>query len=305
MTCLYGGIEAGGTKFVCMIGSGPDDIKAEVQFPTTTPTQTINRVIEFFKNKQKHLGELSAIGIGSFGPVSINKQSPSYGYITTPPKTHWANTNILGSIKSEFNIPVFIDTDVNCAALGEYYWGSAQGINTFVYLTIGTGVGGGVIVNGKILHGLLHTEMGHMRITHDYLEDPFHGNCPFHGDCLEGMTSGSAIAERWGIKANKIPDDHPAWSLAAKYIALAVYNVTCILSPEIIILGGGVMNRKQLYPMIQEHLLTLNNNYIKLPVATNEIDDYITAPGLGDRSGVLGSIALASLQISKRIEVNK
>ncbi len=294
MTCLYGGIEAGGTKFVCMIGSGPDDIKAEVQFPTTTPTQTINRTIEFFNNKQKQFGKLSAIGIGSFGPVSINKQSPTYGYITTPPKAQWADTNILGSIKNAFDIPVFIDTDVNCATLGEHYWGSAQGINNFVYLTIGTGVGGGALVNGKILHGLLHTEMGHMRITHDWLEDPFQGNCPFHGDCLEGLTSGPAISERWNAKASELSDDHPAWSLAAKYLSLAVYNLICMLSPERIIIGGGVMHRKQLYPMIREHVLTLNNNYIQLPLATNDLEDYITDPGLGNRSGVLGSIALAA-----------
>lgn len=293
MPDLYGGIEAGGTKFVCMIGNGPDDIKAEIQFPTTTPEQTLKNTIDFFKNKQKQLGPLTAIGIGSFGPVDLNPRSATYGYITTPPKPHWANTDFLGSIKKAFNFPIYFDTDVNCATLGEYYWGSAQGINNFVYMTIGTGIGGGAIVNGSILHGLLHTEMGHMRITHDWQEDPYRGGCPYHGDCFEGLTSGPAISERWHVKASDLPKDHPAWNLTSKYIALALYNIICILSPQKIVLGGGVMNQKQLFPMIREWIIILNNHYIQLTGFSFDDHDYIIAPGLGSRSGVLGAIALA------------
>lgn len=296
MADLFGGIEAGGTKFVCMVGTGPDDIKAEAQFSTTDPVQTLKLVIGFFKNKQKQIGTLTAIGIGSFGPVDINKQSPTYGYITSPPKLGWANTDILGIIKNEFSVPVYIDTDVNCAALGEFLWGSAQGTNNFLYLTVGTGIGCGAIVGGKILHGNKHPEIGHMRIPHNWNEDPYDGCCLFHGDCLEGMASGTAINGRWKMNAKEIPDDHPAWNLTSNYLSLAVYNLICAFSPDKIVIGGGVMKRKQLYSMIQKRVMILDNNYIQ-PTSIDVVNNYIVAPDLGYRSGVLGAIALASTKV--------
>jgi fructokinase len=293
---LFGGVEAGGTKFVCMIGTGPDDIKAEVQFPTTDPVQTLNHVIEFFNSKQKEIGKVTAVGIGSFGPVDINERSSSYGYITSPPKFGWANTNILGIIKNELQVPVYFDTDVNCAALGEYRWGSARGINNFIYITVGTGIGGSAFVGGKVLHGKKHPEIGHMRVPHDRQEDPYDGCCSFHGDCLEGLASGPAISKRWNINANELPDDHPAWQQISKYLALAVYNLICAFSPDKIMIGGGVLKRKQLYAMIQKRVLEIDNKYIQ-PTSFNDVGNYIVAPGLGHRSGVLGSIALAATGI--------
>ena len=196
---LYGGIEAGGTKFVCAVGSGPDDIRAQTQFPTTTPGETLARAIDFFRAQPPNL---AAIGIASFGPVDPNPASPTFGYITTTPKPGWAQTDFAGAIRRALDLPVGFDTDVNGAALAEYRWGAAQGLDTFIYLTIGTGLGGGGLINGCPMHGLIHPEMGHIRLPHDWEADPFPGTCPYHGDCLEGLAAGrpwsSAGASRAG-----------------------------------------------------------------------------------------------------------
>jgi fructokinase len=208
MALLYGGIEAGGTKFVCAVGSGPHDVRAEARFPTTNPAETIGRAIDFFR-RQAGPG-LAAIGIASFGPVDPSPGSPTFGYITTTPKPGWANTDLAGPVGRALGVPVGFDTDVNGAALGEYRWGAAQGCDTFVYLTVGTGIGGGGMAGGKLMHGLLHPEMGHMRLPHDLAADPFPGICPFHSDCLEGLASGPAIEARWSQRAETLPPDHPA-----------------------------------------------------------------------------------------------
>jgi fructokinase len=290
MTQLCGGIEAGGTKFVCAIGSGPDDIQDEVRFPTTTPEETIGRTIGFFRPRQ---ADLAAIGIASFGPVDPNTASPTYGFITSTPKPGWAGTDFVRTIQQALDLPVGFDTDVNGAALGEYRWGAAQGIDTFVYLTVGTGIGGGGMVGGRLMHGLLHPEMGHMLLRHDRKADPFDGICPFHKDCLEGLASGPALQARWGRLAETLPPDHPAWPLQARYLALAVMNLICTLSPQRIIMGGSVMMGPHLFPLIRADVQDLLNGYVQAPEILCHIDRYIVPPALGARAGVLGAIALA------------
>ena len=297
---LYGGIEAGGTKFVCAIGTGPNDLKAKKSFPTTTPTETLNCAIKFFK-KYSYNQQLTAIGIASFGPIDLNTSSLTFGYITSTPKPGWKNTNIMGTIQNALNVPVAFDTDVNGAALGEYRFGGAKGIDNFIYLTIGTGIGGGGMIGGKLMHGLLHPEMGHIRIPHDRESDPFPGICPYHGDCFEGLASGPAISSRWGKPAEELPDRHPAWVLEAHYIALALTSYICILSPERIILEGGVMERSVMIPLIRDEVQNLLNNYINKPEITKNIDNYIVTPKLGKYAGVLGAIALAE-EKTKMIE---
>jgi fructokinase len=287
---LWGGIEAGGTKFVCAVGTGPDDLWAEVRFPSTTPGETIGQAIQFFQQQKE---PLAAIGIASFGPLDPNPDSPTFGYITTTPKPGWAHTDLAGPIRRALGVPVGFDTDVNVAALGEYRWGAAQGLDTFIYLTIGTGIGGGGMVNGKLIHGLMHPEMGHIRIPHDRDMDPYTGFCPYHGDCLEGLAAGPAVEGRWGQRGETLPEDHPAWLLEADYLAFGLVNIICILSPQRIILGGGVMQQRQLFPLVRRRVRELLNGYIPVPAILDQIDDYIVPPGLGDRAGVLGAIALA------------
>lgn len=287
---LYGGIEAGGTKFNCIIAGGPEHIVAEARIPTTTPTETLDRVIAFFRDEAH---PITAIGIGSFGPVNLDPASPTFGYITSTPKLAWQNTDFAGAIRRTLDVPIAFDTDVNAAAFGEHTWGAAQGLHTFTYFTIGTGVGGGGMVAGRLMHGLIHPEMGHMRLPHDRARDPYPGCCPFHGDCFEGLACGPAIAQRWGADPQTLPPDHEAWQLEAHYIALALVNTICILSPQRIILGGGVMDQAFLFPMIRREVQALLNSYIVSSAILEQIDDYIVPPALGNRAGVLGAIALA------------
>jgi fructokinase len=290
---LYGGIEAGGTKFICAVGTGPDDLRAQAQFPTTRPEETIPQVLAFFRQQQTHWGPLKALGIAAFGPVDLNPDSPTYGFITSTPKPGWAQYDFAGQVSRALDLPVGFDTDVNGAALGEWRWGAAQGLHTFIYLTIGTGIGGGGMVAGQLLHGLVHPEMGHILIPHDRVRDPFPGVCPFHGDCLEGLANGPALQQRWGMPGKDLPLDHPAWSLEAHYLALALVNYLLVLSPQRVILGGGVMSQPQLFPLLRQEVQALLNGYIKATPILHHIDTYIVPPALGGQAGVLGSIALA------------
>jgi fructokinase len=294
---LLGGIEAGGTKFVCAISESGQDgqILSEARFPTTEPNETIHKAKIFFHEQSKKLGPLAALGIASFGPLDPKLDSETYGYITSTPKPGWANFDFVGSIREEFELPIGFDTDVNGAVLGEWRWGAGRGLDSLVYLTIGTGIGGGAITNGRIVHGLLHTEMGHMQIPHDTDRDPFPGICPYHGDCWEGLACGPSIEKRWGQRADTLPVDHPAWKIEADYIALALMNLMLVLSPERIILGGGVMSQKQLFPQIRVRVLGLLNGYLKSKLILSGIDSMIVPPGLGNQSGVKGAIALAEL----------
>lgn len=289
MTELWGGIEAGGTHFVCAVGTGPQDIRSEISIGTTTPDETIARATEFFLSAEK----VAAVGIGSFGPVDLTPASPSYGWITSTPKSGWRNTDIVGMLGKALGVPVLFDTDVNAAALGEHIWGSAQGIDNFVYLTVGTGIGGGTMINGRLTHGLVHPEMGHLRVPHDLNADDFVGSCPYHGDCLEGLASGPAIEQRWGSPAQSLAEHDLVWELEAVYLGLAVANLVCVLSPERVIIGGGVMEQSQLLPLVRRKTQEALNGYVEAPAVLDNIDSYIVSPGLGNRSGVLGAIALA------------
>lgn len=294
MTNEYvGGIEAGGTKFVCAVGTSPDDVRAETRFPTTTPEETIGRAVAFFREQEAKNGRPAAIGIASFGPLDPNPASPTFGYITSTPKPHWANANLAGAIRAALDVPVGFDTDVNIAGLGEWRWGAAQGLSSFIYLTIGTGIGGGVLIDGKPVHGLLHPELGHIPLPHDWTADPYKGRCPYHGDCLEGMAAGPAIGERWGRAAVELPPDHPAWELEAHYLARALQAFILTLSPERIILGGGVMEQPQLFPMVRRKVVNYLNGYVQSPSILRDIDSYIVPPGLSNRAGVLGAFVQA------------
>lgn len=297
---LYGGIEAGGTKFVCVIASGPEDIRAETRFPTTTPEETLGRVAAFF---QQHAQDapIAALGVSCFGPVDLDKTSPTYGFITTTPKPGWAQTDIVHTLESTLQVHTAFDTDVNGAALGEFVWGAARGADPCLYLTFGTGVGGGILANGTPLHGLVHPEIGHMRLPHNWEADPFPGFCPFHGDCLEGMAAGPALEKRWGQRGETLPLDHPAWELEAGYIAQALANLVCILSPKRIVIGGGVMQSGALFERVRAEVQRRLNGYVQSPAILKYIDQYIVPPGLGGYSGVLGAIALAALALGDPI----
>jgi len=272
---MFGAIEAGGTKFVCGVGTGPDDLFS-TRIPTTSPEETLARAIAWLREYN-----LKAVGIGSFGPVDLRR-----GFITSTPKAGWRNCDLAGAIGRGLGVPVGFDTDVNAAVLGEARWGAARGVSNCLYLTIGTGIGGGAIAGGSILHGLTHPEMGHIRVPHDGAADPFPGCCPYHGDCLEGLASGPAIAARWGVKGEGLAPDHPAWTLEAKYLAYGIANFVCTLSPERILVGGGVMRQTHLYGRINAEVERLLGGYMeKIPL--------IAPPQLGERAGLLGALSLA------------
>ena len=285
----YGGVEAGGTKWVCAVGDGSADLRETVTFPTTTPEETIARAAGFFARN----GAIAAVGVGSFGPIDVRRSSPSWGRITTTPKAGWADTDVVAALGLALDVPVGFDTDVNAAALGEQRWGAAAGLETFCYITIGSGIGGGGLVNGRLMHGLLHPEFGHMRIPHDRQRDPFDGVCPYHGDCFEGLASGESIRRRWGEPAETLADAAAVWELEAEYVALGLVNVICTLSPQRIILGGGVTKQPALLPLVRREVLRLLAGYIDAPELGDAIDEFIVAPALGDRAGVFGAIELA------------
>jgi fructokinase len=275
-----GGIEAGGSKFVCAVGNGPDQL-CSVEIPTTTPEETIGRVIDFFRRQAR----VEAIGIGSFGPIDPDPNSETFGYILSTPKRAWRNFDLAGAIGKALHVKVAFDTDVNAAALGEFRWGAAEGLRTFLYLTVGTGIGGGGMMEGRLLRGVRHPEMGHIRVPHDLHRDPYTGNCPYHGDCLEGLAAGPAIEARWGKPGQLLAADHPAWELEAHYLALAIANLSLTLSPQRVVLGGGVMHSAELHRLVRDKVSALLNSYVETPE--------IAPPSLGARSGVLGAIALA------------
>ena len=289
---LYGGIEAGGTKFACAVGSDPRRILSETTIPTTNPNETIERVIQFFLKIQEE-NAITAIGLGSFGPLDLDRTSPTFGYVRNTPKPGWANTRIVGEIGEALGVPIVFDTDVNVAALGEATWGNGQDCDPLLYLTVGTGIGGGLIIHETPFHGLIHPEMGHIRVPHDWNRDPFPGTCIHHGDCFEGLASGPALHQRWGTPGELLPTDHEAWILEADYLAIAVTNLIFTLSPKRIILGGGVMQRTELLVNVRCKMRELLNGYFEHKLLRDEIAEYVTSPKLGNRSGVLGAIALA------------
>lgn len=286
---MYGAIEAGGTKFVCAISDENFEIKERVSIPTTTPEETLSHVFEFFDQFK-----LDSIGIGSFGPIDVNKKSATYGYVTTTPKVAWTNFDFLGAVKKRYEIHVGWTTDVNAAALGELKKGAAIGLDSCVYLTVGTGIGGGAVVNGKLLAGYGHPEMGHM-LVRLHPDESYGGFCPYHGNCLEGIAAGPAIEGRYGVKGHELADKIEVWQMEAYYLAQALMNYTLILSPERIVLGGGVMKQNQLYTLVREEFKKLMAGYVAVP----PLEEYIVAPGLGDNAGVTGCLLLAADELTK------
>lgn len=282
---IYGSIEAGGTKFVCAVGSDKLEILERIYFPTTTPKETMEQVISFFS---KYKLSLKSLGVGSFGPIDIQKKSKTYGYITSTPKIAWENFDFIGELKKYFDIPIYWTTDVNAACYGEYVAGNGVGLSSVVYYTIGTGVGGGVLQDGRFIEGFSHPEMGHMRIL-KHKQDFFEGACSFHHDCLEGLASGTALEKRTGVKGQELDKEHPDWEIEAFYIAQCAYNTTLLFSPDRIIFGGGVMKQVHLVKKVREIFTDLLQEYVQVPA----IDTYIVTPKLGDNAGTIGCLALA------------
>ena len=285
---MLGGIEAGGTRWNCAVGAGDGEIVAAQSFVTTTPAETIGRVVEFFAAN----GPLSALGVGCFGPIDLDRSSPGWGRITTTPKPGWSGTDVVAMLRAGLEVPIAFETDVNAAAVGEARWGAGVGLETFAYVTVGTGIGGGVIANGSPLHGLVHPELGHLRIPHDRERDPFPGCCPFHGDCLEGLASGEALRQRWGAPGEEL-EGPEVWELEADYLALGLANLVLTVSPQRLVVGGGVAGTPGLLALVRERLPQVLGGYLDAPQLRDGIDHYLLAPGLGPRAGVIGAIELA------------
>lgn len=285
---LYGALEAGGTKMVCAIGKEDGTIIDEISIMTTDPSETIPKITNYFLEKK-----IDALGIGSFGPVDLNKESKTYGYILDTPKLSWKHYDIIGNIKKELKIPIGLDTDVNASCLGECTFGFAKGLDNVLYITIGTGVGIGVMVNKKLLHGMLHPEGGHILLS-KHPGDNYKGKCPYHGTCLEGLVAGPAIEDRWGKSAKLLSENADVWDLEGYYIAQALVNYILTLSPQKIILGGGVMHQLQLFPIIRSYVIELLNEYINTD-ELKDIDNYIVPASLNDKQGIMGCIQLAKL----------
>ncbi|PNV59371.1 fructokinase [Clostridium sp. chh4-2] len=281
-----GALEAGGTKMVCAVGNENGEIFERISIPTETPDITMPKIIDYFKDK-----EIEALGVGCFGPIDLNRSSETYGYITTTPKLAWANYNIVGALKDALHIPVGFDTDVNGSALGEATWGITRGLENSMYITIGTGIGAGVISNGKLLHGMLHPEAGHV-LLRKHPDDTYEGKCPYHKTCLEGLAAGPAIEARWGKKGVELADKKEVWEMEAYYIAQALVDYIVILSPQRIVLGGGVMHQEQMMPLVRQQVKEQLNAYIR----TKELEDlesYIVLPSLDDNQGIMGALKLA------------
>ncbi len=276
---------------MCGVGNVAGEIGADARFRTGSPPETIERIAEFFAGQPR----CERIGIGAFGPLDLRLDSPTWGYVTTTPKPGWQHTPLAPTLAARLGVPVSFDTDVNAAAVGEHRWGAGRGISSLCYLTVGTGIGAGLLLDGRPVHGLIHPEVGHLRIPHDRERDPFDGVCPLHGDCWEGLAAGPAIAKRFDADPRDLPDGHPAWALAAEYIALGILAIVMVASPERVIAGGGVMERPGLLPAVRARLAELVGGYLESPLLGEAIDDYLVAPELGDDAGVLGAIALAQL----------
>ncbi len=287
-----GGIETGGTKIVCGIGTEAGEIVERTSFPTTDPEETIRRISDFFVDK-----DLKAVGLGSFGPVDLNPDSKTYGYIKNTPKPNWSHFDLVGRLSETIDAPITFDTDVNAAAFGETEWGNAKGLDSCMYITVGTGIGVGSISEGVLIHGMAHPEMGHIMVRR-HPDDPFTGACPYHGDCLEGLASGPAIEARWNEKGQNLLDRSDVWEMEAYYLAQAITHYILVLSPKKVIVGGGVMKQKELIPLIREKVEKNLNGYIQSRELEN-IDTYIVPPGLGDDAGLLGAIALAKDSVSE------
>ena len=284
----FGTLEAGGTKMVLSVGNENNELLEQKSIPTEAPEKTIPSMIDWFRDKG-----IVSLGIGTFGPVDLKKDSSTYGWITKTPKPGWSDKPLLPPMQEALGVPALIDTDVNAAALAEWKLGAARGLDSCLYVTVGTGVGAGLVIEGKLVHGLVHPELGHMLLRQEEADPTPDGFCPYHRGCLEGLASGPAIEKRWGRKGYELPQEHEAWNLEASYLAQMCMNAVCAFSPEKIILGGGVMQQKHLFPLIREKTLLLLNNYVQAEKILKDIDSYIVEPGLGTKSGATGALLLA------------
>jgi fructokinase len=285
----FGAVEAGGTKFVVAIGNDRGEILAEERLPTADPASTLAMTGDFLRRRGQEFGALAAIGVASFGPVELDKSSAHYGFIGQTPKAGWSHTDIAGALAREFHCPIGFDTDVNGAALAEHRWGAARDVMNLVYLTIGTGIGGGVVVDGVPIHGLMHPEIGHIYPRRHPLDGTFDGVCPFHRDCMEGVASGPAILARTGASLGELGETHPQWEIQADYLGQLCAQLVVTVSPQRIVMGGGVMSQSRLLPLIRARM----RHYIDRSEIGSGIDRYVVAPELGERAGVLGALVLA------------
>jgi fructokinase len=290
---LFGAVEAGGTKFIVVVGNDRGEILAQERFPTADPTSTLAAAQRFLRQQSQALGTLAAIGVAAFGPVELDKASGRYGFMGNTPKPGWSGTDVAGTLAREFSCAIGFDTDVNAAALAEHRWGAARDVNSLVYLTIGTGIGGGVLVGGSPIHGLMHPEIGHIYLRRHPLDLGFGGVCPFHGDCLEGVASGPAIIARTGAMLRQLDESHPQWEIEADYLGQLCAQLVATVSPQRIIMGGGVMSQARLLPLIRSRLRHWLGGYIDRSEILTGADRYVVAPDLGDRAGVLGALVLA------------
>lgn len=284
----YGGIEAGGTKFICAVADQSMTIIEKISLPTTTPEETLAKVFEFFD-----CYELNAMGIGSFGPIGIDETTEQHGYVLATPKKGWEHYPFLNKMKERYSIPFAWTTDVNAAAFGELKKGAAQEKNSCIYLTVGTGIGAGVVLNGEIFQGFAHPEMGHIHVKR-HPEDTYEGTCPYHKDCLEGLAAGPSLEARAGVRGEHLPEDHPVWDLQAYYIGQALMTYSLTLAPEMIVLGGGVMQQEHLLQKIRQQFIEQMADYMDTP----ESSQYIVRWGLPNESGILGALLLAK-ELSK------
>ncbi|MEP6546042.1 MAG: ROK family protein [Gammaproteobacteria bacterium] len=290
---IFGAVEAGGTKFVVAIADEHGQILLQERFPTTYPAETLAAMTNYLRQRVAVFGAFAAIGIASFGPVELNPRSPHYGCIGRTPKAGWSGTDVVGAVAREFSCPVGFDTDTNAAALAEHRWGAAQGVDNVVYLTIGTGIGGGILIDGVPTHGLMHPEMGHVYPRRHPLDDGFAGVCPFHGDCMEGLASGPAILARTGALLRELDAAHGQWEIEADYLGQLCALLVVTVSPRRIVMGGGVMSQGRLFPLVRERTRHWLGGYVDRSEVLTGIDEYVVAPGLGENAGVMGAVALA------------
>ena len=277
---LFGGIEAGGTKMVCAVADEKGKLLDRMSIPTTSPQENIEDMVKYFQGF-----DIAGLGIGSFGPLDLNPASPNYGAITRTPKEGWDYVNWYKAFSEVLGVPVGVDTDVNAAILGEVCFGAAKGLESAIYITIGTGIGVGVYINGGLLHGLGHPEAGHMLLLR-HPQDKYEGCCRFHKACFEGLASGPSLQYRWGRPAKELYDKNEVWEIEAYYIAQAITSYILTYAPQKIVLWGGVMHNEKLFPMVRERVLENINGYLDLP------DNYIVAPALGDNPGIIGATQL-------------
>lgn len=307
VTELLGAVEAGGTKFICAVGhnkgdgSEPCSVLEQVRVPTSDPTRTLAAALDFFRAQRAKHGPISALGLASFGPIGLDREAANYGSLLDTPKPYWSKTPLVTPFANELSCPIAFDTDVNGAALAELRWGAGRSLRSLAYITVGTGIGVGVIVERQCVHGLLHPEAGHIHPRRHPADAGFAGTCPFHGDCLEGLASGPAIAARAGRPAEALGAEHRAWPIVGDYLGQLCAQLVLILSPERIVLGGGVMAQDGLLVVVRARMLHWLGGYIKHPRLENGAANYLVSPGLGERSGIMGAFALAAATVNSTV----